>query len=226
MSDRFSHVIGNADFGKHAAPLRGKVPQPKSLRLDQIFEHFQRFAAVRRREARLAILQEGGRLKGESSQGLRHRVPDGMTAFGGAMRRLAEHAHELRPLITPALDDVIALAADASHPLRRLLHDSALALGFSSKEAAWLFKELDAVKFRPVHLICAGGFEDLEALLAGISVGGVGPLHAGFVRFTGDSAADARLTEVVVRLRDHGVTANVFLALAILLVAHAVAMHA
>jgi len=52
-------------------------------------------------------------------------------------------------------------------------------------------------------------------------------LLAGFVRFTGDPKFADRLERLVMRLRENGVTANIFLALAIVLVANVVsARHA
>lgn len=65
-----------------------------------------------------------------------------------------------------------------------MILDRAVSLGFSAEEAGWLFKELEAIKYRPVQLLCADGFEDLDALLSGISVGEGGLLLAGFARFT------------------------------------------
>jgi hypothetical protein len=146
-----------------------------------------------------------------------------MVGFSAAITQLSEHARALRPLIAPELDEVMALAAEKGHPLRGMIHETALSAGFSAEEADWVLGELEAAEYRPVQLVCGNGFEDLMTLLSGISVGESGLLVAGFPRFTGDPDLDERLEKIVVRLREKGVTASLFLALAIVLSAHAVA---
>jgi hypothetical protein len=106
-----------------------------------------------------------------------------------------------------------------------MLLEAAMSLGFSSEEAGWLLDELKAINYRPVRLVCSGGFEDLVTMLSGVSVGEGGLLLAGFLRFTGDPYTDERLQKLIIRLREHGVTANIFLVLTIVLVAHAVTIH-
>lgn len=106
-----------------------------------------------------------------------------------------------------------------------MILERALSLGFTREEASWLFKELAAIQYRPVQLVCADGFEDLAALLAGISVGEGGLLLAGFARFTEDPEVDKRLEKIIIRLREAGVTASVFVVIVILITAHAVATH-
>lgn len=89
--------------------------------------------------------------------------------------------------------------------------------------ARWSFEELALIAYRPVHIVCADGFEDFLALLDGISIGEAGLTLAGFVRFTGGPDTDRRLEKLIIRLRTAGVTASVFLALVIILTAHLVA---
>jgi hypothetical protein len=193
--------------------------------MDSLFEHFQRFAAVRLREARVARLEKAGRVDVEDWRSHRDRIHEAVRSFSAGVRVLGDHAEALRAIISPALDDVIALAADEAHPLRRAIHAAAKSFGFSSEEAGWLFGELGKIGYRPVQLLCANGYEDLAALLAGTSTGERGLLMAGFVRFTEDPATDERLRALVIRLREKGVTASIFLALAVILTAHFVASH-
>lgn len=223
MNKNLDNLIADPSFRERASAMCAGSAPSSARPLGDMFEHVRRFAAVRLREVRISLLIEAGRTEADDWQSHRDRVPDAVSAIGAAVKMLSEDAHALRPLITPALDEVIALASDAGHPLHKMLEDKALELGFTRKEAAWLFNELEAIDYRPVQLICASGFEDLAALLAGISVGEGGLLLAGFVRFTGDPDTDQRLEQLVVRLRKRGVTASVFLVLVIVLTANAVA---
>ena len=223
MQNTIDQVIADRDFQKLASAFRKRVSLDKVLPLEPAFEHVRRFASVRRREVRVSLLQEAGHADEGDWRLHRERVPEAVSAFSTAVKMLSDEAQALSPLISPQLDDVIALAASQEHPLHKMILDRAVSLGFTQMEANWLFKELEAVKYRPVGLACADGFEDLAALLAGISVGEGGLLLAGFVRFTGDPEIDKRLERIVVRLRDQGVTASVFLVLVIVITAHAVA---
>ena len=190
--------------------------------LDPMFEQVQRFASVRRREVRVALLQEAGR-DADDWKSHRDRVPDAVSAFNQAIKMLSDHAESLRSTITPQLDDTIAFTASEDHPLRKLIVEKSITMGFTREEADWMFKELAAIKYRPVQLLCADGFDDLTALLAGISVGEGGLLLAGFPRFTQDPDVDKRLEKIIIRFREHGVTASVFLVIVIVIAAHSVA---
>ena len=226
MPNSLDQVIADPVFKKHAKAMSGSVPKGPVQSLDGVFEQVQRFASVRRREVRVSLLQEAGRAGASDWQSHRERVPDAVGAIGAAVKTLSDHAHGFKSLISPQLDDVIALASAEDHPLHRMILDRAVSLGFTREEAGWMFNELAAIKYRPVQLLCADGFEDLAALLAGISVGEGGLLIAGFTRFTDDPETDKRLEKIIIRLREQGVTASVFLVLVIVIAAHAVASHA
>lgn len=226
MSDIHNHLgvlAADASFHEAAAALGAAVPKGDVRPLDEMLHQMQCFAAARRREVRLARLRNANR-PGASQWGLRgDRVVEAISSFGAAVKALSALAGELRPLITPALDDVIALAADEGHLLSRGFHQTAVSLGYTTAEVGWLFEELALIAYRPVHIVCADGFEDFLALLDGISIGEAGLTLAGFVRFTGDPDTDRRLEKLIIRLRTAGVTASVFLALVIILTAHLVA---
>lgn len=221
MSKHDLATVTEIAFRSQAAAAGTRTPDDPLRPFEAMFEPVRSFTAARRR----AVLRAGLiPVDGDAAQA----GDDASAALGGlagAVRHLAAQAAALQPLITPALDDVLALAADEGHPLRAVLAHGARAFGFSSQEMGWLFDELAAVGFRPVGLVCAGGFEDLEALLAGISVGESGPVVAGFARFTGDPATDERLGKLVLRLGEKGVTASLFLALVIVLAAQIVAIQ-
>lgn len=223
MHASLSQLQGDPAFRERAAALAAAAPDGPVPALDAMLEGFRRFAAGRRREARVALLAKAEHASAEEWRVSRDRLGDAVQGFTAGLAALAELAATLRPLLTPALDDVLGLAADERHPLRTTLRETALSLGFSGEEAGWLFTELGAVGFRPVALLGAGGFEDLETLLACISAGESGLLLAGFARLTGDPEVDERLEKVVVRLREKGLTASFFLVLAVVLAAHAVA---
>lgn len=225
MIDIHHKLVLDAPFSERAAALGALVPKEAVRPLDEMFEHMQHFTPIRRREMRIARLDKADRDVPAEWRSNRERVPTAVSGFCVAMKILSEHANTLQPLITPALDDVVALAADDGHPLRQMLHEVALSLGFSSEEAGWLFDELKAIHYRPVKLVCKGGFEDLVTLLSGVSMGEGGLLLAGFLRLTGDPDVDERLEKLVIRLRENGVTASIFMALTIILVAHAVAVQ-
>jgi hypothetical protein len=210
-------------FRGHAAALGMLVPKDQVLPLDAMFENMRRFTDVRRHEARLAILEASDRAIHVEWRSKRKHFPDAVKGFSDALKLLSEHAKVLQPLIVPALDDVIALAADDGHPLHMRLSESALSLGYSRNEADWFFNELGAIEYRPVNLVCANGFEDFVALLSSISLGEAGLLLAGFARFTGDPGNDERLEKLIIRLREKDVTPSIFLALTIVITAHAVA---
>lgn len=226
MNDRPRPLKDDDQFRTRAA----RVHEPQRVRgvraLDWMYDRLERFTSVRRREARLALLERSGRESAEDWRSHHRQLPEALAAFGDTVTLLAEHARELRPLITPALDDVIALAADEEHPLRKTLHEVAISLGFSGEETKWLFGELEALGYRPTGVLCGDGFEDLVTLLDGISVGQNGILAAGFARFTGDPSTDERLEKLVVRLRNRGATASIFLVIVIVVTAHLVATEA
>ena len=223
MHANFSPLAAEPEFRERAAALAASAPRGQVAPLDGMFEHFRRFTAVRSREALLARLRKAERSSAAAWAANRARVPDAVKGFSEALKTLSEQASSLQGLISPALDEVMGLAADGGHPLRTMLHETALSLGFSNDEAEWLFAELKAIGFRPVELVCANGFDDFEILLACISAGENGLLLAGFPRFTGDPETDERLENLVIRLLDKGVTASIFLALTIFLTAYAVA---
>jgi hypothetical protein len=223
MQNTLAQVIADPAFQKHATAMGGAIPAGEVQSLDAAFEQVRRFASVRRREVRISLLREAGRAGASDWQSHRERVPEAVSAIGAAVKILSDRAHACKSLISPQLDDVIALASAADHPLQKMILETGLSLGFTPEELDWLFGELAAIKYRPVQLLCADGFQDLTALLAGISVGEGGLLLAGFVRFTDDPEIDTRLEKIVIRLREQGVTASVFLALVIVITAHAVA---
>jgi len=223
MSYNVSSLADDTSFQERAAALGAQISRDQVRPLEEMLENLRLFTAVRRREVRIARLAQAERESAAEWRANSERLPEAMAGFSSALRQLSEHARSLQPLIAPALDKVIVLTADEEHPLRRMIHETALSAGFSSEEADWLFGELKAADYQPVRLVCANGFEDLMTLLSCISVGESGLLVAGFARFTGDSDLDARLEKLVIRLREKGVTASLFLALAIVLSAHAVA---
>jgi hypothetical protein len=221
MNSQFPSPVTETSFRDQAAALGTRTPHDPLRPFEAMFEPLRSYTAARRRAVQCAHQDQANEAGAgqPAAEGLAGALP----GFADAVRVLAAQAESLRPLITPAFDDVLALAADERHPLRALLSQGSRAFGFSSQEAGWLFDELAAVQFRPVALVCADGFEDLQALLAAISVGESGLLVAGFVRFTGDPATDERLEKLVLRLRDRSVTPSLFLALMIVLAAQTVA---
>lgn len=226
MHHHLAQLTADAAFCQSALALWATLPatpQPVAQPLDELFSQIQYFARIRRREARLARLEKANRAIIAEWRSNRQYIPAAIHAFNTALLLLAEQASVLQPLLTPALDNVIALAATESHPLRQLLQLNAIALGFTLEEVEWLFGELNAIKYRPVALVCADDFDNLRALIAGVSVGETGLLLAGFARFTGKAAIDERLTKVILRLRERGATASIFLVLLIIFVAHLVA---
>jgi hypothetical protein len=226
MQSDLSQLASDPAFRERAAALTASASRVQASPLDETFEPMRRFTAVRRREASIALLAEAKPARADEWKSNPEALADAAKGFSEALSRLSGQVAALRPLISPELDEVMRLAADSGHPLRALLRESALSLGFSSEEAGWLFAELDAIGFRPVKLVCAGGSDDLEALLSCISAGENGLLQAGFPRFTGDPDVDERLANIVIRLRDQGVTASLFLVLTIVVAAYAVAAHA
>lgn len=226
MNDNhFEQLSADAAFRKRASAMRAAAPAGKLQPIDDIFEHLQRFAAIRRREVRVLLLTEAGRADEDKWQSYRERIPDAISSMNAAVKLLSANAQALKPLISPQLDEVLALAAKENHPLYKMLQERAVALGFTQKETAWLLGELQSMKYQAVQRVCADGFDDLTALLAGISIGEAGLLMAGFVRFTGDPGIDKRIESIVIRLREQGVTASIFIAVVIVWVAHVVAQH-
>lgn len=223
MHDNFDQLAADSSFRKRASAMRSAVPAVNLRPIDDIFEHLQRFIAIRRREVRVSLLTEAGRADEDKWQSYRDRIPDAISSMNTAVKRLAENAQALKPLISPLLDEVLALAAKETHPLYIMLREKFIALGLSQKEADWLLGELQPIKYQIVQHVCTGGIDDLLALLAGISVGEAGLLVGGFVRFTGDPQTDERIESIVIRLREQGVTANIFLAVIVVWIAHSVA---
>lgn len=222
MRNGLPAFAADAHFRERAARLSALVP--KNVRpLDEMFQHLRDFTSVRRREVRVARLEKAERSGAAQWRSHREMVSKAVGAVSTAVKMLSEHASALRPLITPALDDLIVLAVADRHPLRKTLHEIALSLGFAADEVAWLFHEFKSIDYKLVQFVCVEGFEDLEALLTGISIGEGGLLLAGFVRFTGDEETDQRLERIIIRLRERGVTASLFLALVIIITAHLVA---
>ncbi len=221
MSSRIPSPIADTFFRDQAAALGTRAPQDALRPFEPMLEPLRKLSATRRRAIYAPEQTAETGAGGTAAAGPGGALP----GFADAVWVLAAQADILRPLITPALDDVLCLAADERHPLRTVLSHGARAFGFSSQETAWLFDELDGIRFRPVSLVCAGGFEDLQALLAGISVGEAGLLAAGFVRLTGDPVTDERLEKLVRRLSDKGVTASLFLVLVIVVAAQIVALQ-
>lgn len=224
-TNHFEQLSADAAFRKRASAMRAAAPAGKLQPIDDIFEHLQRFAAIRRREVRVALLTEAGRTDEDKWHSYRDSIPDAISSMNAAVKRLSTSAEALKSLISPQLDDVLALAAKETHPLYKMLQERAVALGFTQKEAAWLLGELQSIKYQAVQRVCADGFDDFTALLAGISIGEAGLLVAGFVRFTGDPAIDKRIESIVIRLREQGVTASIFIAVVIVWVAHVVAQQ-
>lgn len=220
MGDDALHL--DPSFRERAAGIGTLVPKDQIFPLDAMFEPWRRFTDFRRREW-FAIREASDRSIAVEWRSNREHFPDAVKGFSDALKMLSEHAKLLQPVIVPALDDVIALGADDGHPLHMRLSESALSLGYSRDEADWFFSELRRIEYRPVRFVCANGVEDLTVLLSSMSLGEAGVLLAGFARFTGDPSNDDRLAKLIIRLREKDVTASIFLALTIIITAHAVA---
>lgn len=223
MRQQSNELAEDASFKKLSSSLAGAAKKCKALPLEPLLSSIRRFAAVRRREVRLARLENAERGDIAQWRSKRSEIAGAVTDFEEAIKLLAEHVGAVRPLITTELDEVVRLARD-DHPLRRNLYDAASSMGFSADEAQWLFQQLEALDYAPVKALCGNGPEDLTALLSGSSAGENGLLMAGFVRFTGDVEVDGRLQSLVLRLSAAGATASVFLALVIVVAANHVAM--
>lgn len=223
MLNALNQLAADASFRERAGALSAAVPSSGVHPLDDALLHMRKFGTARRHEERVARLVNADRSSATEWRLRDDRLVEAIGAFSAGVKSLRAATLELRPLITPALDDVIALAADEAHPLSQVLHATAISLGFTTAEVGWLFEELKNIDYRPVHVVCTDGFEDLLALLDGTSQGEIGLLIAGFGRFTGDPAIDERLEKLIVRLRRSNVTANIYLALVIIQTAHFVA---
>ncbi|WP_437801250.1 hypothetical protein [Sorangium sp. So ce693] len=210
-------------FCERVVALDATVPRDNLRPLDGMIGHMERFAAVRRCEVHAARFDGASGDEAVSWRSQRDALPQGIAALIAAIGELSALARMLRPIVTPALDDIIALAADRDHPLRDVLYELGRTLGFADLEIDWVFKELASIDWRPVHLVCADGFDDLLALLEAVSVGELGLLVAGFVRRTGDPQIDERVEKLIIRLRSVNVTASIFLPLVIVATAHVVA---
>lgn len=224
MTQSVERLAADAAFRERAgavgASLPGEVPP-----LEAMLAHMRRFSTARRREVRVNRLKSASRAGAAKWQSFRAGLPEAIAAFNAGVQALSELAQTLRPLINPALDNVMALAADEDHPLHRALHQTGKSFGLADDEIEWALDELAAIDYKPVHLVCTDGFEDIVALLNGVSAGELGLLLAGFIRFTGDIETDARLQKIVARLRSAGVTASVLLVLFIVATAHFVATY-
>lgn len=119
MQNNLDQVIADPVFQKHATAMREMIPTGQVQPLDAVFEQVQRFASVRRREVRVSLLQEAGRANASDWQSHRERVPDAVSAIGAAVKMLSAHAHAFKSLISPQLDEVIALASAEDHPLHK-----------------------------------------------------------------------------------------------------------
>jgi hypothetical protein len=223
MLELLERLQADAAFLERTRPLRNVAPKEQPAALDAFVSSMMRFAGVRRREARIARLERADRLEATGWRSNRDQVPEAIAGFGDAVRSLEQRVEALRPMFRSELDEVIGLAADETHALRQFIRSAALTIGFSGDEAEWLFSELKGIQFRPLQLLPGDPADDLLTLLNSLSAGENGLLFAGFPRLTGDTDNDARLEKIIVRLRDKGVTASVFLAIAIVLTAHAAA---
>ncbi len=221
MQEQLERLRTDASFAERARQLRGTA-QAQPAALDAFVNPMMRFAAARRREARIARLERAERLEASGWRSHREQVPQAIAGFADAMRALERQVDALRPIVRAELDDVIGLAADETHALRQFIRSTALTIGFSGDETEWFFGEMKGVQFRPMALLPGDPADDLLTLLASLSAGENGLLFAGFPRLTGDADNDAKLEKIVVRLRDKGVTASVFFAIAIVLTAHVV----
>lgn len=223
MQPDLSRLASDPAFRERTAALPASATRIQASPLGAAFESMRRFTTVRRREANVALLTKAKPDRTGEWKPDPEALAEAAKGLSEALSLLSSQAAALRPLLSPELDEVIGLAADGGHPLRALLHESALSLGFSSEEAGWLFAELDAIGFRPMKLVCADGSDGLETLLSCISAGENGLLQAGFPRFIGEPEVDERLASLIIRLRDQGVTASLFLVLTIVVAANAVA---
>lgn len=224
MTTFVQNLANDAAFRQRAGTVDG-IPAGAVQPLDAMLGHLRRFGTARRREVRLAQLKSASRAGAAKWQAYRSSLGDAIAGFQAGLAALTEQAVTLRPLITPALDGVIALAADDEHPLRIAIHETARSFGVSDDEIEWAFGELAGIDFQPVRLVCADGFEDLRALLDSLSCGELGLLQAGFARFTGATEIDQRIERLIGRLRAQDVTASLLLALIIVVTAHFVDMH-
>jgi len=222
VAEFVERLVSNASFRDRAQPL-GVVFTGEVRPLDGMLNDLRRFGTARRREVRVARLTTANRFGAAKWQTHRDGLAEAIRAFVAGVHALADLAQTLRPLINLGLDDVIALAADEDHPLSQALRETGKSAGLSDDEIEWLFEELSVIDYRPIRLVCADGFEDLIALLDGVSGGELGLLVAGFLRFTGDPETDRRIEKLVIRLRSAGVTASILLALVIVASAHFVA---
>jgi hypothetical protein len=223
MFEFTSHLGSNTEFRERAAGLAGMVPVRAVRSFDEVLGHMQRFAAVRRREVRIARLEQANRAGAAEWRSHRDLLPEGITAFRSFVLDLSEMAKALQPLINPSLDRVICLVVERNHPLRTTLQEAGKALGFGTDEVDWMFEQLAAIDYQPVQIVCADGFADLLALLESASSGELGLLLAGFPRFTGDVPIDQRVEKLVIRLSKAKATPSIFMALVIVLTAHFVA---
>jgi hypothetical protein len=213
-------------FRERVTALIGSTAGDGSSSLDEVLANLRIFITVRRREVRVARLRKAERIEAAEWRTDGTRFAGAIGAFAAAITGLSKAAKSVQPLITPALDNVLVLAADVQHPLRQTLHQSLSGVGIADDEIAWLFGELSKVNFRPVNLVCTDGFDDLLVMIEAVSVGEAGLLAAGFPRLTGDPGIDERVKNLVLRLRRAGLTANFFLGLVIVIAAHLVRAQA
>ena len=81
MPTNLDQVIADPAFQKHASAMRAASPKGPVQSLDGVFEQVQRFASVRRREVRVALLQEAGRAGASDWHSHRERVPEAVGAI-------------------------------------------------------------------------------------------------------------------------------------------------
>lgn len=214
----YAKLHNDRQFTSIAAGFRTGRDAPRPPLTDTLAK-LRSFGTARARDVRIAQLEEGGRRVAAEWRIQGDQLADAMRDFHAAVTLLHAHVTALRPMLSAQLDDVIMLAADKGSPMRNVLEDAAHDLGFTRSELDWFWRELAHVEFRPARYVA----DDLATLLAGISVGEVGLHRVGFVRTTGDEALDRQLVRVVVRLREQGLTASLFLVLALIIAADAVA---
>lgn len=215
MRPQLSRLADDPAFRKNAQALRGNAKAPD---IEPVLDHFKTFAGVRRREARIALLQGAERIDASDWSGDRQRLPQALAGFAEVVNRLSRETEALRPVIGKDLDSVLTLAAGEKHPLRDVIRETSVSMGFSAEEVEWQLKELEAVQFSIADLLDA---DDLQTILSSVSLGENGLLMAGFVRFTGDEKNDERLERIIIRLREKGVTASIFLVFVVVLTAYA-----
>lgn len=182
--------------------------------LNKVFAGLKIFGSIRRREVRESWFKAAA-TESAITQMLEEKQAnsDALQAFSSALVALRMLLTQLRPILTPELDNVVAVCKDETHLLGKELRASAAYFGFSKNEVAWLFDELAQVGYRPIQHLGANTFESCIALIDASAVGELGVANCGFPHTTGDYAADSRVAEVVGCLRAKGLTPNVYLVL-------------